>query len=503
MLIKKHIEWQIKYLYLPTAVVLANVIIFSTNLPLSRKLILSLLSLVIGAIHWELHDGGLISSHVYKYTSNYNIRNIISSAAAFTLVTLILAAAQAFYSPLTMLYFIPIALTSLRGGLRLSVIFSLILAATLSAYYAIGFWGFNIVFREANLYIFLFLAVSFATGAIANRSRRAAIDLSALYETGRALSSTLNINEIYGLVLNIISMDLQPNVIAIFMLASQKELQLKVHRGLSDIKTRDLTVPVGVGFVGKVAQEKVALSFLEPTKRYRIDFAPKVRSAIGVPIKAGKKVIGVLLVGSHQEHAYGFDNLRFLEALAAQAGIAMQNALLYRQTKESALLDGLTGIYNYRFFSDKLDEEWSRATRYKKPLSLIMVDVDLFKSVNDRFGHLVGDAVLKEIARLLNKNTRDIDVVARYGGEEFAIILPETPLEEAVKAAEKLRQIVAQTSFSGGSGLNIKLTISQGIASFPSTTISKSELIYQADQALYNAKMQRNTVAKAIALLKS
>lgn len=497
MYIKKNIEWQIKYLYLPATLILANALIFSTSLTLSRKIGLSVLAFIIAAIHWELHDGGLISTWIYKHTNNYNLRNILTSAAAFTFVTVILVLAKAFYTPLTMLYFIPIALTSVRGGLRLSVIFSLILAATLLAYYTVGKIFFNIVFKEANLYIVLFLAVSFATGAIADRSRRAAVDLSALYETGRALSSTLMVNEIYSLILNIVSMDLQPNVVAIFMLDSQNELRLKVQRGLNDEKVKDLVLPARSGFLGKIVQEKVPLSFMEPTARYRLDFAPKVRSAIGVPIKSGKRLIGVLFVGSYREHTYGFDNLRFLEALAGQAGIALQNALLYRQTQQSALLDGLTGIYNYRYFSEKLDQEWSRATRYKKPLSLIMIDVDLFKSINDRYGHLVGDAVLKEIARLLKHNTREIDVVARYGGEEFVIILPETALTDAYRVAEKLKQKVASASFSGGSGLNIQLTISQGVASYPSTTLSKSDLIYQADQALYQAKMQRNTITKA------
>ena len=464
-----------------------------------RKVLLVMILFLAASVHWDLRDGGLISRGLYSRGVSYNARNIVTIGVAFVLVTGILAAADAFYTPLIMLYYIPIVLGALRGGHRMTLVFVGILGAGMFIYYQIGHQVYGRVYEEGTLYLLLFLALSLASGFIADRLRRAAVDLSALYETGRALNSTLNVSEIYALVLNIVSMDLVPDVSALFMIDSQKHLRLQAHRGLDDAKVKDLTIQAGRGLIGKVAETHAPMQASEFNRKWQLNFAPEIGSVMAVPLRVGEKLLGVLMVGRRAPHAYGYENLRFLEALGSQAAISIQNAWLYRQTKEWASLDALTGIYNYRYFSERLDSEWSRALRYEKPLSLIMVDVDLFKQVNDNFGHLCGDEVLREIAHLLKRHTRETDIVARYGGEEFVIILPETHYKDAYVVGEKLRQSVDEAVFTGGTNnQKIRLTISLGVANYPSTAFSKSDLIYQADQALYQAKAQRNTLASPL-----
>ena len=464
-----------------------------------RKGFLTVVLAVAALVHWDLRDGGLFSRWIYKRGIGYNTRNYLTVSLAFGLVTALLTTANAFYTPLIMLYYIPIVLCALRGGHRMTLIFVSILSVCTFTYYELGYQLYGRVYKEGNLYLLLFIGLSLASGFIADRLRRAAVDLSALYETGRALNSTLNVTEIYALVLNIVSMDLVPDVSALFMMDSQKLLRLQAHRGLDDAQAKELTVQTGRGLIGKVAESQTPMQISEANRKWQLSFAPDIVSVMAVPLRVGEKLLGVMMVGKRASHAYGYENLRFLEALGSQAAISIQNAWLYRQTKEWASLDALTGIYNYRYFSERLDSEWSRALRYEKPLSLIMIDVDLFKQVNDNYGHLCGDEVLREVAQVLRHHTRDTDIVARYGGEEFVIILPETHYREAYVVGEKLRQSVYEATFSGGSNnQKIKLTISLGIANYPSTAFSKSDLIYQADQALYQAKVQRNTLASPL-----
>jgi diguanylate cyclase (GGDEF)-like protein len=166
------------------------------------------------------------------------------------------------------------------------------------------------------------------------------------------------------------------------------------------------------------------------------------------------------------------------------------------QLEKLASTDGLTGLYNHRYFKEQLRHEVDRATRHNSPLSLLMMDIDFFKYYNDHQGHPAGDEVLRQIAQLILKNIRKIDVAARYGGEEFAVILPETDSESAVVVAEKIRSFVQQTGFVKEENQpNGCLTLSIGIANFPEDTREGRDLVNIADRRLYKAKQAgRNTL---------
>ncbi|MCK4533396.1 GGDEF domain-containing protein [bacterium] len=192
-----------------------------------------------------------------------------------------------------------------------------------------------------------------------------------------------------------------------------------------------------------------------------------------------------------EDSLYSIENIRLLETLASHALIAFENTLLYEKTKRMTISDGLTGIYNYRYFQIRLKEEINRSNRYKFPLGLMMIDLDNFKKYNDTYGHLSGDKMLKRVVGIINKNIRIIDVLCRYGGDEFVVILPNTDMESTgiSSVAERIRKKVEQSSFVFGKGKKrIKMGLSVGVSFYPNEAKNMKELILFADKAMYKAK---------------
>jgi diguanylate cyclase (GGDEF)-like protein len=167
--------------------------------------------------------------------------------------------------------------------------------------------------------------------------------------------------------------------------------------------------------------------------------------------------------------------------------------------QEEARLDAKTGLYNARYFAQALDRELGRARRYRRPLSLIMVDLDLLRRTNNKYGHLAGDAVLQGIAGIFRRQVRAQDVAARFGGEEFAILLPETRPEQALELAERIRRAVAVKLFRTVTAPQpLRATISVGVASYPRDAADVTQLVHRADLAVYRAKLGgRNRVVDA------
>lgn len=172
---------------------------------------------------------------------------------------------------------------------------------------------------------------------------------------------------------------------------------------------------------------------------------------------------------------------------------------LFKQFEEYSTKDYLTGLNNIRQFDMTLNELGRKAVQFHENLSLISIDIDFFKKINDTYGHLAGDEVLKQLGEILSKNCRSVDIVSRNGGEEFSAMLPDCPVEEAYAVAERIRHAVEKHAFDLPDGSSIHLTISLGIATYPDTTISMDELVKQADDALYKAKQTgRNKVCSML-----
>lgn len=201
------------------------------------------------------------------------------------------------------------------------------------------------------------------------------------------------------------------------------------------------------------------------------------------------KLLVVLCADSRLIESIDENDRRVIQAVAAELAVAVENAQLYRLTRRLANTDELTGLYNYRYLQQRLDEEISRARRYNKTLSFLMIDVDDFKRINDTYGHLVGDSVLRELGEIMKSTVREVDVVVRYGGEEFSVILPETDAAGAFIVAEKIRENVAMHRFKDEDGEpSIKVTVSIGVANMPVHADDKESLLRAADDAVYYAK---------------
>ena len=216
----------------------------------------------------------------------------------------------------------------------------------------------------------------------------------------------------------------------------------------------------------------------------------KTKHFVTVPLKAKDKTIGIILVDNiFTKKPITKDDIRILTMFANQAGLAIENSHLYEKTVDLSHADSLTNLINHGRFQYLLSREVKIMLKLKKPLSLIMIDIDNFKNFNDTLGHPAGDKVLINIARILKRICRSTDILARYGGEEFVVVLPDTNKEAAWGLAERLRQAIEKTDFPGEDVQpNKNLTISLGLASFPDDAKNKSALIAKADNALYQAK---------------
>jgi diguanylate cyclase (GGDEF)-like protein len=190
--------------------------------------------------------------------------------------------------------------------------------------------------------------------------------------------------------------------------------------------------------------------------------------------------------------------------MAYVSSLALHNAILHREIEKLSITDRLTGLYDHAYFQERLAEEVANAKRYKRKVSLLMLDIDNFKKFNDTFGHPRGDQVLKKIGEVLREVIREGDIAARYGGEEFVVILPETAKAEAVRVAERVRRRIEREKFEGNKEFPlVTQSVSVGVATYPDDALSKGDLIEQADRALYRAKWGgRNKVAVAESISK-
>jgi diguanylate cyclase (GGDEF)-like protein len=210
-------------------------------------------------------------------------------------------------------------------------------------------------------------------------------------------------------------------------------------------------------------------------------------SFLGLPMIVQDRVIGIFAITSQRPGAFDQQHLEFLRMLGSQAAVSIADAKLHDEVNRLATTDGLTGVANHRRFQERLNDEFERQAREAGRFTLIMIDVDHFKKINDRFGHPAGDRVLSQIAAVLVKTVRKIDVVARYGGEEFAVILLNSGPKESLQLAERIRKAVEGLSLMIN-GEPLKITISLGMAVYPDDAPDRQTLIERSDRALYTAK---------------
>jgi diguanylate cyclase (GGDEF)-like protein len=371
------------------------------------------------------------------------------------------------------------------------LLFSLVVVSLLygacSAFRLYGFGDLGTVEQFLTLALFFVVSVYYLffsdrilndanlTEALMEEKRRADV----MFEITRSISSSLNTQEVLYLIAtrlsevfgardcSIVRVDAQTRTARIMVKSAEPKLpetsvDLEQHPEL--LKAYDTQEIV---FVPNLAR------------------GGTTQSVVAVPMRVKNNVLGVIYLRLSQNWLKISDgDDRFFRVMSATAANALRNAEMFEEMEHRARTDFLTGLPNHRSFQTTLSTELGRAQRHNHPLSLLIIDLDFLKEVNDKFGHPTGDMVIRAIAETICKGCREFDVAARYGGEEFTVILPETPLEDASLVAERIRKMIAECDFPGVG----TITASIGVSNFPVNALGKEDLIRVADQALYVAK---------------
>jgi diguanylate cyclase (GGDEF)-like protein len=262
-----------------------------------------------------------------------------------------------------------------------------------------------------------------------------------------------------------------------------KDIEIKAEAGAT-AKALGKRIPLGVGILGRVARTGETALVQNAGEGHLLGVLQESRAVLCIPITYGETLLGVLNVESQRENAFSPQDVLILNTLADLLATALHNSFVFQKLQQQSITDGLTGIKTRRFFWEALTSEWKRASRSGRPFSVVLIDLDKFKEVNDTLGHLEGDLVLARVGRLLEQKCRQSNVVARYGGDEFIILMPETGVEQAEILAERLRLWIATDPMLA----EHHITGSFGVGSFPVHGFSVEDIIRVADAGMYVSK---------------
>jgi diguanylate cyclase (GGDEF)-like protein len=326
--------------------------------------------------------------------------------------------------------------------------------------------------------------------------RRRALQLEAINAIAQQTTAVLDLKELLSKVCILVQKAFNVSHVSV-LLKDEDDMVVRAHHGnLTPCLPEGGRVLAVEGFWGKTLASATTLIendvFNSPGS---IGFYLETASRMCIPLVSFGQTLGLLVLDSSETGAFNIQDKQPLESVADICATAIQNAHYVERMKQLAYLDGLTGIFNRRFFELRMAEELERARRFGAGMAVIMVDIDHFKRLNDEFGHLIGDEVLRQVSSIFHQQLRKIDVVCRYGGEEFAILLSQTNPVHALTVAEKLRAMVEERQFPG---VPRPVTISAGAASYPDNGSTRDELVKAADAGLYAAKQAgRNRVFRA------
>ncbi len=318
----------------------------------------------------------------------------------------------------------------------------------------------------------------------------------ALRDTSAALTSTLNLDDVLDRVLDNIGKLVTYDAAMVLLIEGHSVRKIR-HRhhvayGASDQprlgNTQANLINVPILQAIRETREPCLIPDTQADERWRaVPGMGWVRSFISAPVEIRGRVAGLINILSEKPGFFTSFHSERLMAFASQAAVAIENAQLFEQAYHLSITDPLTELSNRRYFFDVAKFEFERTHRYKRTLSIMMVDIDHFKNINDIHGHAVGDLALREIATRIKNSVRAVDIVARYGGEEFIILMPETELNEACQVAERVRRSVADNPIEEDIA-TINATLSIGVAEIDELSKNMDQLIIYADQALYAAK---------------
>lgn len=458
-------------------------------------------------------------SHWKKLTRNLLYQATLLLDLAF--ITALVRATGGFGSDFYLFYYLTVSFGAFYNNLR----FGVILAAVATAFYLaanLPMLG-HIFFGDLGIRVSFFWFFAVAVGIISRYLKsseerllraldtlnertteleRSQVQLETMYETSRALGEIHNMEEVLDEILNIARRVMGYQACSV-MLLNVKEDRLVLKARMEGGQKRIYQDPPVVnleGLIGQVVRsgrpERIFDSELDP--RY-VPGLRGTRAQMVVPMVSRGTVIGVLSAESRQVGAFLDKDQKIFTILANSAAMALENAAMHQRMEELSIIDPLTGVYNFRYFTAKLIDELKRSRRYRQPVSLIMIDIDYFKKTNDRHGHQAGNEVLRGLVAVIQRCIRDTDVLSRYGGEEFVVVLPQTDKRDAFIIGERIRSMVAETAFGNfGDYPEMHITVSIGITTWPENGYAEYDIVKVADQALYRAKGSGRNLVCAI-----
>ncbi len=325
--------------------------------------------------------------------------------------------------------------------------------------------------------------------------KRPAMELNVFHDVAKALTSSLNLDSILQTILEKMAAHFHPDNWSLLIVDEAKdELYFAIAVGEAAQSLKNMRLKVGEGIAGWVARHGEPLIvpdvYTDPRFAKRVDEMTKwqTRSIICLPLKSRQRVLGVIQLINCPMEIMGDKELFFLQALSDYAAIAIDNARAVEKIQELTITDDVTGLYNARHLYKTLEAEVYRSARFGYEFSVIFIDLDHFKQVNDINGHLAGSKLLTEIGFKIKIHLRLIDYAFRYGGDEFVILLPQTGKEAALVVGKRLQDVFRQSVFLQEENLNLKCRASMGIATYPDDAKSAHEIIRQADEMMYMVK---------------
>ena len=340
----------------------------------------------------------------------------------------------------------------------------------------------------------------------ASPEKREAGEVAVFQELGKALTSSLQLDQVLRTIMEKIDEFLRPDNWSLLLLdETTQELYFELAVGKVSQALKDVRIKMGQGIAGWVAQHGEIVIVPDTSKDTRffgkVDEKTKMetRSIVAVPVRFRDTCLGVIeLINCVGPDGFDSRDLKLLEALSDFAAIALENARHVKRIHELTITDDCTSLYNARHMAVILDTEIYRSQRYNYEFSLVFIDLDRFKQVNDTHGHLIGSRLLAEIGTSLKTHCRLIDFAFRYGGDEFVLLLPQTSKENAMNVARRVHRLVSRTKWRASEGMDITVTPSLGVAAYPVDSRTKEGLLHLADEAMYLVKnTSRDAVAAA------
>jgi diguanylate cyclase (GGDEF)-like protein len=331
-----------------------------------------------------------------------------------------------------------------------------------------------------------------ATGVGLNRQN---LELNIFHDVAKTLTSSLELDSILQTIMEKMAEYFRPDTWSLLMVDEERdELYFAIAVGSASEALKNVRLKVGEGIAGYVAKhgEKVVVPDVLKDPRFakRIDEMTKLetQSIICVPLRSRLRVLGVIQLVNVDMNHFGDQESFFLQSLCDYAAIAIENARAVERIQELTITDDCTGLYNARHLYKTLETEVYRSARFNYEFTVVFIDLDHFKQVNDTHGHLVGSKLLSEIGYLIKAQLRLIDYAFRYGGDEFVVLLPQTGKDQALVVAKRLRDSLRTSMFCKDEGLNINVRASMGVATYPHDAKTPHDVIRQADEMMYLVK---------------